>query len=91
MGGVASEAAVGGASRPGLKRPAYAFAVVGTDQAVAVFVSLHIGDSFVCFVHDINHAAVIGRSQCHQLFAVGPKCRNASVWGSIKSPYDNAI
>ena len=43
MGGVASEAAVGMASRPRLKRAAHTLAVVGADHAVAVFVGISGG------------------------------------------------
>ena len=39
--GVASEAALGGASRPRLERATFAFAVPRADLAVAVFVGFH--------------------------------------------------
>ena len=71
MGGVASEAAVGVASRPRLERATLAFAAPSADQAVSVFVVRHLGDGFARLVVNDNTAAVVVRSQMHQLFAVG--------------------
>ena len=53
------------------QRSPFAFAVIRADQAVAVFVDLHSRDIFACPVFDPDSTAGMGRTQRHQLFAVG--------------------
>ena len=42
--------AVSAASRPGLQRPAHAFAVIGTDHTIAIFVGAEVDRGLACFV-----------------------------------------
>jgi hypothetical protein len=45
-------------SWPRLKRSPHAFAVIRADQAVAVFVGIHLSDGFACLVVDLDETAV---------------------------------
>ena len=63
--------ASGAQSWPRLKRSPHTFAVIRADHAVAVVVDLHSRDIFACPVFDQDSTAGMGRTQRHQLFAVG--------------------
>jgi hypothetical protein len=58
-------------SWPRSKRFAFAFAVIRDDHAVAVVVDLHSRDIFAYPVFDPDSTAGMGRTQRHQIFAVG--------------------
>jgi hypothetical protein len=53
-----------------LKRSPNALAVASPYHAVAVFVGLYNRDGFACLVGDIDHSAVVGRIQAHQILAL---------------------
>ena len=54
--------AVSAASRPGLQRPARAFAVTSVDNAIAIFVGAQQDHPLACFIKTLKQEASAGRA-----------------------------